>query len=92
EGSAMPTYEYRCEPCLKIYQVNHSMSETPKILCPECDRATERLISAPNLSLGGHTSPTAARYAKMTMSEEIAREKELQKTYETIWLPEEVKR
>lgn len=87
----MPTYEYRCEPCLKIYQVHHSMSETPDIRCPECDRATERLISAPNLSLGGHSSPTEAKYAKMTMSEEIAREKELQKTYETIWLPEEVK-
>jgi putative FmdB family regulatory protein len=87
----MPTYEYRCEPCLKIYRVHHSMSETPDIRCPECDGGTERLISAPNLSLGGHTSPTEAKYAKMTMSEEIAREKELQKTYETIWLPDAVK-
>ena len=49
------------------------------------------MISAPFLSLRGHTSPTEAKYAKMSDTEEIAREKELQKTYETIWLPPEVK-
>ncbi len=87
----MPTYEYRCEPCLKIYRVMHKWAETPEIRCPACERVTERMISAPNLSLGRHTSPTEAKYAKMTDSEEIAREKELQKTYETIWMPPEVK-
>ena len=45
------------------------------------------MISAPNLNLGGLTSPTQAKFAKMSPSEEIAREKELQKTYRTIWLP-----
>lgn len=87
----MPTYQYKCEPCLKIYKVSHSMNETPSIVCPECKKATSRMIAAPNLSLDRHTSPTAAKYAKMSDKEEIAREKELQKVYNTIWMPEEVK-
>lgn len=87
----MPTYEYKCEPCLKIYKVQHSMNDKPKVKCPECKKPTERMLSAPNLSLGGYTSPTEAKYAKLSDSDEMAREKELQKTYETIWLPEDVK-
>lgn len=87
----MPTYQYKCEPCLKIYKVSHGMNDKPKIRCQECNKVTERMISAPSLSLGGHTSPTEAKYAKMSKTEEIAREKELQKTYETIWVPPEVK-
>jgi hypothetical protein len=67
------------------------MAEKPEIRCPRCDAVTARMLSAPNLNLGGHSSPTASRYAKMSPSEEIAREKDLQKTYETIWLPEAVK-
>ena len=74
-----------------IYKVHHGMNEHPEICCPECRRLTERMISAPSLSLGRHSSPTAAKYAKVSASEEIAREKELQKTYQTIWLPPEVK-
>jgi putative FmdB family regulatory protein len=87
----MPTYEYKCEPCRVIYRVSHGMSERPTIRCPECDEATSRMISAPNLNLGGHTSPTAAKYAKMSATEEIAREKKLQETYRTIWLPPPVR-
>ena len=87
----MPTYEYKCEPCRTIYLVRHGMKEKPKIRCPECDKVASRMISAPNLNLAGYTSPTEAKYAKMTDSEEIAREKELQKTFETIWLPPPVK-
>lgn len=89
----MPTYHYNLEPCtcLKIYKVQHGMNDKPEIRCPECNKVLERMISAPNLSLGGYTSPTEAKYAKLSESDEIAREKELQKTYETIWLPEDVK-
>ena len=87
----MPTYEYKCEPCLKIYKVQHGMNDKPRVKCPECQKPTERMLSAPNLSLGGYTSPTEAKYAKLSDSDEMAREKELQKTYETIWLPEDVK-
>ena len=90
-GSVMPTYEYKCEPCRTIYRVHHGMNEKPAIQCPECDQATSRMISAPSLNVGGFTSPTEAKFAKMSPSEEIAREKELQKTYRTIWLPEAAK-
>lgn len=87
----MPTYEYKCEPCRTIYRVHHGMNEKPVIRCPECNETTERIISAANLSLGGYTSPTQAKFAKMSDSDEAARENELQKTYKTIWLPPEVK-
>lgn len=89
--SVMPTYEYMCEPCLTIYRVHHGMNEKPDIRCPECARATHRMVSAPSLNVGGFTSPTEAKFAKMSPSEEIARENELQKTYRTIWLPEAAK-
>jgi hypothetical protein len=38
-----------------------------------------------------HSSPTQAKYAKVSESDEIAKEKDLQKVYETIWIPPEVK-
>ena len=49
------------------------------------------MISARNLNLGGYTSSTQAKYAKISDKEEIAREHELQKIYRTIWLPPPVK-
>ena len=87
----MPVYHYECEPCRIIYKVQHSMNDRPKIDCPECKKTTERMVSSPNLSLGGWTSPTEARYSKMSDSEEIAREKTLQKDFQHVWLPEAVK-
>jgi len=35
--------------------------------------------------------PTEAKYARLSESDEIAKEKELQKVYQTIWIPPEVK-
>jgi putative FmdB family regulatory protein len=37
-GSAMPTYEYRCEECLMEFSLDMSISEHDKgkIKCPEC--------------------------------------------------------
>jgi len=87
----MPTYEYKCEPCRVIYRVNHGMNDSPSIDCPECHGMTGRVLSAPSLNTGGYTSPTQARYAKMSDREEIARETKLQETYRTIWLPPPVK-
>jgi hypothetical protein len=37
------------------------------------------------------SSPTAAKYSTMTDSEELAREKDLQKVFDTIWMPSEIK-
>ena len=87
EGFPMPTYEYMCDPCAMIYMVRHGMNEKPKIKCPKCNKSTPRVPSAPNLNMGGWSSPTEAKYSKLSISDELAKEKELQKTYETVWLP-----
>jgi hypothetical protein len=49
------------------------------------------VISAPNLNIKGYTSPTEAKYANLSESDEIKKEQDLQKVYQTIWLPEDVK-
>lgn len=95
----MPTYEYGCDACGVVYKTRHGMNESGptvkqiKGLCENsaCKGEVKKMISAPNLNLANHTSPTAAKYSKMTESEEIARENELQKVYRTIWIPPEVK-
>ena len=48
-------------------------------------------MSAPNLNLANHSSPTEARYARMSEREEVARERVLQKDYQRIWLPPPVR-
>jgi len=88
---AMPTYEYECVDCRIIYRTEHGMNDRPEIRCQECRKPATRMISAPNLSLHGYTSPTQAKYAKMSDNEEIARENKLQDVYRHIWLPPEVK-
>ena len=87
----MPAYEYACDPCRVIYETRHGMHAPGPVHCPKCRGALRKLLSAPALNTRNHSSPTQARYAKLSDGEEIAREKELQKVYETIWLPPEVK-
>jgi putative FmdB family regulatory protein len=87
----MPIYEYECEPCRVIYEVRQGMKDPPLAGCPRCQGGVQRLISAPNLNLDNFGSPTEAKYARMSEREEIAREGDLQKSYERIWLPPPVK-
>ena len=87
----MPVYEYKCEPCRVIYQARQGMNDAPMQICPTCAGAVARMISAANINRGNYSSPTQAKYAKMSAAEEVAREREWQKTYETIWLPGPVK-
>lgn len=87
----MPTYEYVCDPCEIIYETMHGMNDPAPAMCPKCDGGLQRLISAPMLNTRNYTSPTQAKYAKLSESDELKKEKELQKVYETIWLPPEVK-
>jgi hypothetical protein len=67
------------------------MNETGPSNCQNCKGALRKVLSAPSLNTGNYSSPTEARYARMTDSEEIAREQDLQKVYKTIWVPPEVK-
>ena len=87
----MPRYDYGCPSCGSVFEISHGMFEEPKVECPACARPAKRLLSSPNLKLGNWSSPTAAKYAKTSPVEEIARERELQKGYEDIRLPEPVK-
>ncbi len=48
------------------------MNEAPRAVCTSCGGALERVYTAPALNLGNHSSPTAARYAKMSATEEVA--------------------
>jgi putative FmdB family regulatory protein len=87
----MPLYEYRCEPCLVIYQRRQGMTDAPLTVCPACGGPVTRLLSVAHLNLRNWSSPTAAKYAGMTASEEEALETALQKSYRTIRLPDAVK-
>jgi putative FmdB family regulatory protein len=87
----MPLYEYECAPCLTIYEVPQRMSDPPLETCPKCHGPVARLISAPNVNRYNYSSPTQAKYGKLSASEEIAKERALQKEYQTVWLPPPVK-
>jgi putative FmdB family regulatory protein len=87
----MPVYEYECATCEVVYETMHGMSDPPLASCPKCRSSVTRLMSAPRLNRYNYASPTEAKYAKMTEREEIAKERELQKVYERVWLPPPVK-
>ncbi len=87
----MPTYEYACDPCRTIYQTRHGMTESGPQRCPSCGGSLRKVVSAPSLNTGNHSSPTAAKYSRLSESDEVAREKDLQAVYQTIWIPPEVK-
>lgn len=87
----MPTYEYACDGCRIIYQTRHGMNEPGLQQCPACASTLRKVFSAPALNTRNHSSPTAAKYSRLSESDEIAKERDLQKVYETIWVPPEVK-
>ena len=87
----MPLYEYECAPCLIVYQTMHGMNDPAPDHCPKCGGPLRRLISAPRINRYNFTSPTEAKYAKLSAREEIAKEQELQKVYQRTWLPPPVK-
>jgi putative FmdB family regulatory protein len=44
----MAAYDYQCDKCEAIWEVEHGMNETPKLKCPECDsKKLTKLFSAP---------------------------------------------
>jgi putative FmdB family regulatory protein len=42
----MPTYEYRCKECGKLFERFQRMTEPPVDRCPYCEGEVERLISS----------------------------------------------
>ena len=42
----MPTYDYKCADCGRIFEKFHGMNENPQVACPECSSAnTARQVS-----------------------------------------------
>jgi len=41
----MPVYEYKCEGCGYVFEVNHPMNDTPVVFCPECRRNSRKIIT-----------------------------------------------
>jgi putative FmdB family regulatory protein len=87
----VPIYEYACDPCKVIYRTKHRISESGPSACQKCKGELRKMISAPSLNTKRFTSPTQEKYSKISPSDELAMEKELQKVYQTIWVPPEVK-
>jgi putative FmdB family regulatory protein len=57
----MPIYDYRCDECGKTYDVYHKVREVEEdVICPSCEsKKHTRLLSAPNVSMGGSSSSSA---------------------------------
>ncbi|MBM4387238.1 MAG: zinc ribbon domain-containing protein [Deltaproteobacteria bacterium] len=50
----MPTYEYRCEACLRTFEVFRKVSDPAAAACEHCGSSnTKRLVSATNFILKG---------------------------------------
>ncbi len=42
----MPTYDYMCDSCGTAFEVQHKMTETPAIVCPQCGASAHQVFSA----------------------------------------------
>ena len=40
----MPTYEYKCQKCGKVFEKFHKMTERPRVKCPKCGAKAKKLI------------------------------------------------
>ena len=49
----MPTYNYRCTKCEKIFDAFHSMMSTDPQHCPECGAPGTKLLSASSVIFKG---------------------------------------
>ncbi len=49
----MPTYNYRCTKCEKIFDAFHSMMSTEPQHCPECGAPGNKLLSASSVIFKG---------------------------------------
>lgn len=41
----MPTYDYECATCEKVFEIFQQMSDEPIKKCPDCDNLIKRLVS-----------------------------------------------
>ena len=49
----MPTYEYECAACRRVFEIRQRISEPPLTTCDACGGAVHRLLSAAPFILKG---------------------------------------
>lgn len=49
----MALYDYKCPKCLTIIPISHPISDSPTILCAECQTPRVKVFSAPGVSFKG---------------------------------------
>ena len=49
----MPVYEYECDGCRKVFEVQQRMVDAPLTVCPECGGEVRKLISMSSFQLKG---------------------------------------
>ena len=68
----MPRYDYRCLECDRIFEATHSMSAGPLKECKLCGSGSvQKLISSPMINTVKSSSPTGAKYEKLSKKEII---------------------
>ncbi|WP_136796952.1 MULTISPECIES: FmdB family zinc ribbon protein [Desulfosediminicola] len=49
----MPVYEYECDACHKVFEVQQKMADDPLTTCPECEGGLKKLMSRSSFQLKG---------------------------------------
>ena len=68
----MPRYDYKCLECDRVFEATHRMADAPLRKCRLCgSESVRKLISAPMINTVKSSSPTGAKYEKLTKKEII---------------------
>ena len=49
----MPVYEYECNECHKVYEVQQKIADKPLTTCPECEGGLKKIMSMSSFQLKG---------------------------------------
>ena len=49
----MPVYEYECQECEKVFEVQQKIADKPLSDCPECQAPVKKLMSMSSFQLKG---------------------------------------
>jgi putative FmdB family regulatory protein len=49
----MPVYEYECQKCNKVFEVQQKIADKPLSDCPECQAPVKKLMSMSSFQLKG---------------------------------------
>lgn len=49
----MPVYEYECDSCGKVFEVQQRMADAPLTDCPECEGKLKKVVSMSSFQLKG---------------------------------------